>query len=173
MITNLVVGNLPTRELATIGFVCLSFLLLVLLIKKVAWGPINKILDEREKQIVTELDNAEQAKSEAETLKQNMKNDLVAVKAEGAEILSQAEAIAEKSQTEIIQKARTKANEYAQKVRHEIEKERKALVDSSRKEIAKLSVQIAHEIMKKELDNEAHQNLIDIYIKELDIHDNE
>ena len=166
MLNNLIVGN-STIVMTTIGFVSISFLLLMLLIKKFAWGPITKMLDERAEKIASDIDGAEQAKEDAVKLAETGKADLTAARAEAAAIVKKAKETAETTADNIILDAKRETQSFRDKAEHELAIEREQIIDSARREVAELSIQIAQKILKKELDASTHEELINSYIEGL------
>lgn len=167
MINNLVVGSAPTTTFTTMLFVSLSFLLLMLLIKKFAWGPIIKMLEDRATKIANEIDGAEQAKLEADEFAKKSENELNNAKAEAAAIIKRAKENAEHSADTIVTEARREAQNYRDKAHKDIAIEREQLIESARREVADLSIQVASKILKKELNKETHTDLINSYIEGL------
>ena len=167
MINELVVGSAPTTAITTIAFVSISFLLLMLLIKKFAWGPITKMLDERAQKIANDIDGAENAKHEADDLAKQRGAELTSAKAEAALIIKKAKDNAEHSADSIILEAKREAQNYREKAEKELAIEREQIIESARREVADLSVQIATKILKKELNKDTHEELINSYIEGL------
>lgn len=167
MINELVVGSAPTTTITTIAFVSISFLLLMLLIKKFAWGPITKMLDERAQKIANDIDGAEHAKHEADDLAKQRVAELTSAKAEAALIIKKAKDNAEHSADSIILEAKREAQNYREKAEKELAIEREQIIESARREVADLSVQIATKILKKELNKDTHEELINSYIEGL------
>ena len=63
LLTTLVVGETaPSTTLGTMIVVSGAFLILMLLLKKYAWGAIVDILTQREEKIANDLDSAEQSR---------------------------------------------------------------------------------------------------------------
>ncbi|MBE9389471.1 F0F1 ATP synthase subunit B [Vagococcus salmoninarum] len=165
MINNLVVGS--TTTLTTMAFVSISFLLLMLLIKKFAWGPMTKMLDERAEKIANEIDGAEQAKIDATDLAKKSEVELTKAKAEAAGIIKRAKDNAEVSAENIITEAKRNAQNYREKAEKDVAIEREQIIESARREVADLSIQIAAKILKKELNQDTHAELINSYIEGL------
>ena len=63
-----------------------SFLLLIFLVKKFAWGNITSILEERSKKITDDIDGAESARKKAEELAQKRENELAGSRQEATKI---------------------------------------------------------------------------------------
>ncbi|MDF0480362.1 F0F1 ATP synthase subunit B [Vagococcus sp. PNs007] len=167
MINNLVISSVPTTVFTTMAFVSLSFLILIILIKKFAWGNIMAIMDERANKISSDLDGAEQAKIEADALRQQSEEELTLARKEAAVIIKRAKDNAENSAQSIVTEARTEALNYREKAQRDMALEREQLIESARHEVADLSVQIASKILKKELNTDTHKELINSYIEGL------
>lgn len=168
MIENFVVGSAHTSTtFTTVLFVTLSFIILMMLIKKFAWGPITTMLSDRAQKISDDIDGAEQANEKAKTLLKKREDELVQTKAEAAGIVREARENAEKLANSIVTDAKQDANHYREKARKDIELEREQIIESAKREVADLSVQIASKILKKELSQDTHKELIDSYIEGL------
>ena len=74
-----------------------SFLLLIFLVKKFAWGNITSILEERSKKITDDIDGAESARKKAEELAQKRENELAGSRQEATTIIEHAKETAEKN----------------------------------------------------------------------------
>ena len=166
MINNLVVGS-ATTTFTTMAFVSISFLILMLLIKKFAWGPIINMLEQRAEKIAAEIDGAEQAKLEANDYAKQREEELMTAKAEAAGIIKRAKENAEHSAEGIVSDAKREAKNYREKAAKDITIEREQIIESARREVADLSIQIATKILKKELNKETHEELINSYIEGL------
>lgn len=167
MINSLVIGSIPTTTFTTMAFVSLSFLILLLLIKKFAWGSISSMLEERATKIANDLDGAEQAKLNAHTLVQQTEEELTKARTEAAAIIKRAKENAESSANSILTEAQAEAQNYREKAQRDMELERVQLMDSARQDVADLSMEIATKIVKKELSKDAHKDLINSYIEGL------
>lgn len=76
LLTTLVVGETaPSTTLGTMIVVSGAFLILMLLLKKYAWGAIVDILTQREEKIANDLDSAEQSRVAAAKMEKNVNNN--------------------------------------------------------------------------------------------------
>ena len=73
-----------------------SFLLLIFLVKKYAWGNISSILDERAEKISSDIDGAEEARKKAEELANKREAELAGSRTEAKTIIENAKETAEK-----------------------------------------------------------------------------
>ena len=147
--------------------VLVSFLLLMVLLKKFAWKPLMNIMDQREQTIASNIENAEIAKNEAERLAAERQEKLDKTRAEAATVLNKAKISAESAEKELLDAARLEATRLKKDAKKEIENERKMALASVRDEVSMLSIQIAEKLISKELTNEGHAQLIDKYLERL------
>ena len=95
---NITVGEIIGNFILIAG----SFLLLVFLIKKFAWGNIIGILDQRAQKISDDIDGAESARKKAEDLAQKREEALAGSREEAATIVETAKETAEKNKASIL-----------------------------------------------------------------------
>ncbi len=143
--------KLVSPEIGLIFWMTLCFVLLILILKKYAWKPILKALEEREKNIENALSQAEQARSKIEDLQKDQDNIIRDAKKERELILNEAKKLAEEYRT---QQQKIVNEEMAQKmarIKESIEMEKRAAVEELKQNVASLSVSIAEGILEKEL----------------------
>lgn len=144
-----------------------SFLLLVLLIKKFAWGNITSILDQRAQKIADDIDGAETARKKAEKLVQEREDALAGSREEATAILENAKETAEKNKAGILADATAEAGRLKEKAKQEIAQSKEEALQSIKGQVADLSVDLAGKILGQTLDKEAQRQLIDSYIDKL------
>ena len=86
-----------------------SFLLLIFLVKKYAWGNLTNILDERAEKISSDIDGAEAARKKAEELASKREAELAGSRTEAKTIIENAKETAEKSKADILAEAKLEA----------------------------------------------------------------
>lgn len=163
----LIVGNTGSTTLGTMLFVSISFLILMLLIKKFAWGSISNMLETRANKIANDLDSAEDSRIKAAELEKQRNDELLESKNEAAGIIKQAKTSAEKTGLSMIDDARNEAAQIKTKAKKDISIEREQALNSAKVEVADLSIQIAEKILTRELSKEDHTDLINSYIEGL------
>lgn len=147
--------------------VLVSFLLLMVLLKKFAWKPLMNIMDQREQNIASNIENAEIARNEAERLAAERQEKLDKTRSEAATILSKAKVSAESAEKEMLDAARHEATRLKKDAKKEIENERQMAMASVRGDVSLLSIQIAEKLIGKELTHEGHAELINKYLERL------
>lgn len=144
-----------------------SFLLLIFLVKKYAWGNITSVLDERAEKISSDIDGAEEARKKAEELASKREAELAGSRTEAKKIIENAKGTAEKSKADILAEAKLEAGSLKEKANQEIAQNKAEALQSVKGDVADLTISLAEKILSKNLDSQAHKELIDQYIDQL------
>lgn len=144
-----------------------SFLLLIFLVKKYAWGNLSSILDERAEKISSDIDGAEEARKKAEELASKREAELAGSRTEAKTIIENAKGTAEKSRADILAEAKLEAGRLKEKANQEIAQNKAEALQSVKGDVADLTISLAEKILSKNLDSQAHKELIDQYIDQL------
>lgn len=160
---NITIGELIGNFILVAG----SFLLLIVLIKKFAWGNITSIFEERAKKISDDIDSAESARKNAEVLEQKREEALAGSRAEAATIVETAKETAEKNKAGILADTAEEVSRLKQKANQEIAQSKADALKAIKSDVADLSINLASKILGQSLDKEAQSQLIDNYIDKL------
>ena len=144
-----------------------SFLLLIFLVKKYAWGNISSVLDERAEKISSDIDGAEEARKKAEELASKREAELAGSRTEAKTIIENAKETAEKSKADILAEAKLEAGRLKEKANQEIAQNKAEALQSVKGDVADLTISLAGKIISQNLDSQAHKELIDQYIDQL------
>lgn len=144
-----------------------GFVSLLVLVRLFAWKSITAIFDKRAQTITSDLDKAESAKLEAEKLVTLRQEQLDEVSAVRDKMLLEAKASAEAMRHRILTDAEHQANQLKEKAQRDIEKQRLAALASMKEEVSLMSLDLAQDILMKELSAEEHSALINRYLQRL------
>ncbi|MFP9171715.1 MULTISPECIES: F0F1 ATP synthase subunit B [unclassified Streptococcus] len=144
-----------------------SFLLLIFLVKKYAWGNITSILDARAEKITNDIDEAEAARQKAEELASKREEELAGSRKEAASIVENAKETAEKNKSQILSEATQEAVRLKEKAQQEIAHNKEEALNSIKGDVADLTVSLASKLLSQQLDAEGQRQLIDRYLDEL------
>ena len=144
-----------------------SFLLLIFLVKKYAWGNISSILNERAEKISSDIDGAEEARKKAEELASKREAELSGSRTEAKTIIENAKETAEKSKADILAEAKLEAGRLKEKANQEIAQNKAEALQSVKGDVADLTISLAGKIISQNLDGQTHKELIDQYIDQL------
>ena len=144
------------------------FLLLVILLRILAWKPILSSLKERETSIQQALDQAEKAKLEMASLKADNDKLLREARDERDRILRDAREAATRMNEQAQVDSRKAADKIVEDAKAAINIEKQAALRDVREQVASFSLQVAEKLMKKNLsDDKSQKELISGYIKDL------
>lgn len=152
--------SLLKPDLGLMIFTIITFLLLVVLLKKFAWKPILDALDSREQKIRSDVERAERATAEAEALRVKYEAQLVEAQRAIQTQVAQAKADGERLRTELVSQAKQEANQALEKGRRELTNETERLRGELRKEVAGLSVTIAEKILQRSIDTKVQESVL-------------
>jgi F-type H+-transporting ATPase subunit b len=143
------------------------FALFAWILGRFAWGPVLKIVDEREKAVREKVDSAQAAAAEAKDLLAKHQEMLKGAGREREEILAKAAQDADGLRAELVAKARTEAEQAVARAREQIGREKDQAIAELRAQVADLAVEAASRIVKSSLTEMAQRKLVDDYIREL------
>lgn len=144
------------------------FLLLVILLGKLAWKPIIASLKEREDSIQQALDSAENAKKEMASLKEDNEKLLRETREERDKILRDARTAANRIHDEAQADAKKNADRLIEDAKSIIQTEKNAALRDVKEQVAMFSLDIAEKLIKKNLsDDKSQKELANTFIKDL------
>lgn len=145
-----------------------TFLVLLGLLAKFAWGPLLRALDSRQASIRKALDDAQQAKQDLERLNAESSLIIAKARAEADAIISQSRSDGDRLREEIRQKARAEGDHIVKNAERQIQLETTRALEQIRHEAVDLSVMIASKIIQRNLTKEDNARLIDEALKQVD-----
>ncbi|NTV92648.1 MAG: F0F1 ATP synthase subunit B [Chlorobiaceae bacterium] len=160
-------GGLLSPNPGLIFWTTVSFVIVMLILRKLAWGPIISALEEREKGIQSSIDRAHSAKDEAEEILRKNRELLAKADAESDKIIREGKEYGEKLRAGIAEKAQAEATKMISMAKEEIEQEKRRALDVLRNEVAELAVMGAEKIIKTSLDADMQKKIVDSMIQDL------
>jgi F-type H+-transporting ATPase subunit b len=146
----------------------ITFLVLLTLLARFAWGPLLKALESRQEMIRKSLDDAEEARRELERLHLESAQILKQARVQAESIMSQSRSDAERLREELKQKARAEADTIVRTAGRQIQLETAHALQQIRREAADLSVMIASKLIQRNLSKEDNDRLIDEALKQVE-----
>jgi F-type H+-transporting ATPase subunit b len=158
-----------SAAIGTILWTTVAFLVVLFLMKKLAWKPILSLLKERESSIEEALQSAEKAKEEFASLQANNDSLLKEARSEREAMLKEAKSEKESIISVAKETAKEEGAKMINKAKEEIDKQKAAAMEDIKSQIGAISISIAEKIIKKEFTNKDEQNaLIQEQLKNLD-----
>ena len=156
----------PVPGLMIWTLVCFAITFFVL--KRFAFGPIQKTIDERRERIRSSIEEAERARTEARELLEEHKALIGQAKNEAGEILAEARKVADAQMARAREEADADRQRRLEETRKQIEAETARALEQIREEVAELTVIAAGKVTGKLLDRDDHRKLIEDAIGDLD-----
>ena len=145
----------------TVFWSTISFLVVLILMRRMAWGPILQGLKEREEEIDGALNKAKEARAEIENLQSDNERLLQEARAERDGMLRDARDMSDKLVADAKQLAKDEGERMIVQAKQAIDGERAAAVADLKAEVAKLRLEIAEKLVRQELKEDgAQQELI-------------
>ena len=143
----------------------INIIILFVIVRGLAYKPVKKFLDARKERVAKELSDAAAAKQTAEEEALKYKELTEKSKAEGTEIINEAERTAKQSAAEIIASAKQSAAEITEKARENAKREREAQVASMKDEIAEIAFDISRQVLSREVTDEDNMRIADSFFE--------
>ena len=148
-------------------FYLIMFIIMLLIVKHFAWGPVTKMMDKRGTKISNDIDSAEKARKEAEDLAAKRQTALENSRTEAAGIIDRAKQNGEQQKTSIVNAANEEVKTMKANAKKDIQQEKQDALSSVKNDVAELSIEIASKIIQKELTPESQKELVVSYIEGL------
>lgn len=136
------------------------FVVLMVILWKLAWGPIVRGLDQRAQRIRNEIASAEKAHAQAQQLLAEYQARLAAAESEVRELLERGRAQAEQLSRELLERTRSETQAEKQRALREIDLARTGAIKELAEHSAMLAIELAGRILQARLDPAAHADLI-------------
>jgi F-type H+-transporting ATPase subunit b len=145
----------------------ITFLLLLFVLKRVAWGPIISALETRENEIKDALNSAANARADAEKATADYESIKKEAQSEAQTLLSEAKAMKDKMISEAVEEAKVKAEAELRGALEMIDAEKAKAVKEIKTVVVDLSIQAASKLIDKNLDNADNKKFINETIDEI------
>lgn len=162
-----IAASLLSPNVGLIFWITLTFLILLLVLRKFAWGPITKALTEREAKIDDSIKSAERALAEARKIQADNEAARRESEAEAQRILREARETAERLRSEEVDKTRSQIQKMQEQAQAEIEREKQGALTELRGEVANLAIIAAEKILEENLDDDRQQKLVKDFLEDL------
>lgn len=162
--------QLLTPGVGLIIWQTIVFILLFLLLAKLAWKPIIDSLKDRDRSIQEALDTAEKARLEMSQLRSDNEKLLNEAREERDRILREAREVSLKMREEGQLEAKKASEKIIEDARAAINIEKQAALKDVKVQVAMFSLEIAEKLMKKNLSSDkAQKELVQTYVKDLKV----
>ena len=137
-----------------------TFLIVLMILKWKAWGPLINALDKREEDIREALASAEKARQDAEKASSEYEDMMRKAQAEAQQIVAEGKAAGERVKNDIQSAANDKANEIIEKAKAQIDAERRKAIQEIKSSVVDLSMDAAAKVIERNLDSDDNRKLV-------------
>lgn len=153
-------------NLFTIFATLVNFLILLLFLKRYLFDKVNKVIDDRNSEVIDTIQDAEYRVLKADELRDSYEKQLSDLENKGREIIRESKIKADERAKLIIQEAEDRTSMLIRQTEDEIERLKKKSLEEMKHEIGALAIYAAEKILEKELDHQAQQAFIGKIIDE-------
>ena len=146
----------------------ISFLITLFVLKRYAFGPIQRMIDARRERIEQAIAEADHARDEARNLLEEHRKLIAQAKAESEEILAEARRVADAQRERVREETEEDRQRRLEETRRQIEQATAQALGQIRDEVGRLSLLAAEKITRKTLDESDQRRLIDEALSEID-----
>jgi len=148
-------------------FILLNTLVIFFVARKFLFGPVMKIIKERQQEIDDMYTKAGEAKEQAKALRQEYEDKLSAATETSDRLVKEAVARGQAREEEILRQANAQADAIRQKASADIAQEKKKAINDAKDEISVIAMAIAGKVVGRELNDADQSGLVDSFIEEL------
>lgn len=146
----------------------IAFVFFCWLMAKYAWGPITKVLDDRQKKIEDGFEQIKRKQDQAAALERQLGERLHNIEQEARARIQEAINEGRRLAAEITEKAHGEAGEISERARRTIELEIAKARLELRNEIVAMTIQASERLMRERLDGEGQRRLVGAFIDDLE-----
>src|SRR5437667_12775556 len=143
------------------------FVILLALLWRLGYPALLRMVEERERRIQKQLEDAERANTEAQRLLEEHKKQIAAAHHEAQEILAKAKTVSQKERETLLAKAREEYDALLNRARKDIDAEKEKAIQALRREAVELSIAAASRVIESNLDTEANRRLVTEFLEGL------
>ena len=148
-------------------FTLLNFLAVFFVGKRFLWGPVTKMVQERQREIDDMYSEADTARASAKAMEEEYQGKLSDARATSEQIVRDAVSRGQAREEEIIRQANAEASAMMDKAAADIALEKKKAFNDAKDEIAGIALEIAGKVVGRQLSDADQTKLVDQFIDEL------
>ena len=139
--------------------------ILYLLLKKFLYKPVKAVIEGRKAAIAKDYADAEEARNSANAARDEYAAKLATAHTTADEIIHDATVVANRRGEKIVADAHQKADEIVRQGELEASMEKKKAMESIRRDITDVSAAMTEQLLKREMNENDHRNMIDEFLK--------
>jgi F-type H+-transporting ATPase subunit b len=148
-------------------FGSIAFLVVFVVLARVAFPRLNEAMKARTSKIQGDLEKAERARNEAESALSRYEEQLREARSESGRIIDETRKTAESMRRDLLAKAEDESRQVVERAQEEIRAERDRAFQELRRQVGEISVELAARVVGESLDRDRQLRLVEGYIDEV------
>ena len=145
----------------------IGFFIVVMVLKKYAWGPVLATIDARQAEIAKSFDEIERKQAMTQSLLDEYSQKLRGIEADANEKLQEAVRKGQELAAQLRQEAELQRERILSKAQDEIAREKQLAKDELRKLTVELSFELTQKVLRTKLDEQEHNRLVRQFVDDL------
>jgi F-type H+-transporting ATPase subunit b len=146
-----------------------TFVIVLLVLRKYAFGPIQQMLDASREAIVADLDSAESARTEAQETLAEYRRQLAEARKEAGKIVEDARRVGDERRAAAVAALEAEKTRLMRQTQEEIRAETRQALNAIKQQVATLAVAATEKVVRARLDEAEQRRLIDEALADVDL----
>jgi F-type H+-transporting ATPase subunit b len=146
-----------------------TFVIVLIVLRKYAFGPIQQVIDTRRQAIVADLDAAQSAREEAQASLEEYRQQLAEARKEANKILEDARRVGDDRRTAAVAELEAEKARLMQQTREEIQSETRQALNAIKQQVADLTLAATEKVVRARLDEAEQRRLIEEALADVDL----
>ncbi len=146
----------------------ITFIILLFLMKRFAWKPFLKVIDQRRERIASEFEKIANAKAEVESIKADYESRIRSIQTEATAMIGAAAEEARKLAEDIRQSARDESEKIFAKAEESIKAEAAKAEEALKDRIVNLTIDVASKVIEERLTAKDDRAIAESFIRGLE-----
>ena len=160
-------GGLMSLQLNLMFWTLGIFVVLYILLRKFAFGPITAAVEAREKALEDAIESAKRDREAAAKLLAEHQAKIDAARGEAQKLIADGRAVAEKMRADLLEHTRKEQQDMLERARREIESEKVRAISELRREAVDLALAGASKVIEQNLETEKNRQLVERYLSSI------
>ena len=146
-----------------------TFVIVLIVLRKFAFGPIQQLIDTRRQAIVSDLDAAQAAREEAQTSLAEYRQQLAEARKEANKIVEDARRVGDERRAAAVAELEAEKVRLMQQTREEIQSETRQALNAIKQQVADLTLAATEKVVRAQLNEAEQRRLIDDALADVDL----
>jgi len=146
-----------------------TFVIVLIVLRKFAFGPIQQLIDTRRQAIVSDLDAAQTAREEAQAALAEYRQQMAEARKEANKIVEDARRVGDERRAAAVAELEAEKTRLMQQTREEIQSETRQALNAIKQQVADLTLAATEKVVRAQLDEAEQRRLIEDALADVDL----